>query len=68
MDYMIGLIPYYWHFNGHTQADYLKYPASVIAGSHMNPDLSKSDFGLEFLFGTSMYGENRFPNIDTGDY
>ena len=28
----------------------------------MNPDLKKSDFALEFLFGTSMYGEGLFPN------
>lgn len=62
MDYMLGKVPYYWHFNGRTQDDYLKQPASVITGSRMNPDLKNSDFGLEFLFGTSMYGENLFPD------
>ncbi len=62
MDYMTGLIPHYWHFNHRTQADYLKVPAKILTGTHMNPDLRNSDFGLEFLFGTSMYGENVFPN------
>lgn len=62
MDYMTGMVPYYWHFNHRTQADYLKIPANVLTGSHMNPDLKKSDFDLEFLFGTSMYGEGLFPN------
>ncbi|KYP15267.1 endo-alpha-N-acetylgalactosaminidase family protein [Flavihumibacter sp. CACIAM 22H1] len=62
MDYMLGKIPYYWHFNGRTQEDYLKQPASLCTGSRMNPDLKNSDFGLEFLFGTSMYGENIFPD------
>lgn len=62
MDYMTGLIPYYWHFNHRTQADYLNVPANICTGSHMNPDLRNSDFGLEFLFGTSMYGERRFPS------
>jgi hypothetical protein len=66
MDYMTGLVPYYWHFNHRTQADYLKVPASICTGSHMNPDLRQSDFGLEFLFGTSMYGENRFPGERNG--
>jgi hypothetical protein len=64
MDYMTGLIPYYWHFNHRTQADYLAIPASVCTGSHMNPDLRQSDFGLEFLFGTSMYGEMLFPSVN----
>lgn len=31
----------------------------------MNPDLKRSDFGLEFIFGTSMYGENLFPSERT---
>lgn len=31
----------------------------------MNPDLKRSDFGLEFIFGTSMYGENLFPGERT---
>ena len=62
MDYMTGMIPFYWHFNHRTQNDYMDFPASVVTGSHMNPDLRYSDFGLEFLFGTSMYGENLFPN------
>ncbi len=64
MDYMTGLVPYYWHFNHRTQADYLKVPASICTGSRMNPDLRDSDFGLEFLFGTSMYGENIFPSAN----
>ncbi len=62
MDYMTGMVPFYWHFNNRTQSDYLKIPATICTGAHMNPDLKKSDFGLEFLFGTSMYGENIFPN------
>lgn len=61
MDYMVGLIPHYWHTNFRTQQDYITYPASVLTGTHMNPDLRKSDFGLEFLFGTSVYGETVFP-------
>jgi len=61
MDYMTGLVPYYWHFNHRTQDDYLRDPASLVTGGHFNPDLKHSDFGLEFLFGTSMYGENLFP-------
>lgn len=69
MPYMAGLIPQYWHFNHRTQEDYLKEPASFCTGTHMNPDLKKSDFGLEFLFGTSLYGEPIFPrnakNIDS---
>ncbi|WP_290797517.1 endo-alpha-N-acetylgalactosaminidase family protein [Flavihumibacter sp. UBA7668] len=62
MDYMHGRVPYYWHFNGRTQDDYLKQSAAECTGSKMNPDLKNSDFGLEFLFGTSMYGENHFPD------
>jgi len=62
MEYMTGLVPYFWHFNHRTQEDYLKIPANRLTGSHMNPDLRKSDFDLEFLFGTSMYGEGIFPN------
>jgi len=61
MDYMTGLVPYYWHFNHRTQEDFLNTPAALVAGGHFNPDLKQSDFGLEFLFGTSMYGENLFP-------
>jgi hypothetical protein len=64
MDYMTGIVPYYWHFNHRTQADYLKVPASICTGSHMNPDVRDSDFGLEFLFGTSMYGERLFPSAN----
>ncbi|MCF3107358.1 endo-alpha-N-acetylgalactosaminidase family protein [Niabella sp. CC-SYL272] len=61
MDYMTGLVPYYWHFNHRTQEDFLNTPAGLVTGGHFNPDLKQSDFGLEFLFGTSMYGENLFP-------
>jgi hypothetical protein len=62
MDYMTGLVPHYWHFNHRTQEDYLNIPANVLTSTHINPDLKRSDFGLEFLFGTSMYGEGLFPN------
>ncbi len=62
MDYMTGLVPHYWHFNHQTQDGYLNIPANVLTGTHMNPDLKRSDFDLEFLFGTSMYGEGLFPN------
>ena len=62
MDYMTGLVPHYWHFNHRSQNDYLKVPANILTGTHMNPDLKKSDFDLEFLFGTSMYGEGLFPS------
>ena len=62
MDYMTGFVPHYWHFNHRSQNDYLKVPANRLTGTHMNPDLKKSDFDLEFLFGTSMYGEGLFPN------
>ncbi|MGQ7870743.1 endo-alpha-N-acetylgalactosaminidase family protein [Sunxiuqinia sp. sy24] len=61
MDYMIGKIPFAWHFNHFSQEDYLQYPASVYTGSGLNRDLEYSDFGLGFLFGKSMYGENIFP-------
>lgn len=57
MDYMMGYVPLYWHFNGYSQNDYLKYPASICCGVGLNPDLKKSDFGLGFLFGESCYGE-----------
>ena len=62
MDYMTGLVPHYWHFNHRSQEDYLQIPANILTGTHMNPDLKRSDFDLEFLFGTSMYGEGLFPN------
>ncbi|MEZ4968543.1 MAG: endo-alpha-N-acetylgalactosaminidase family protein [Flavobacteriaceae bacterium] len=61
MDYMTGSVPYAWHFNARTQADYLNVPAKVYTGSGINPDIKTSDFGLGFLFGTSMYGENLWP-------
>uniref|UniRef100_UPI003216E118 endo-alpha-N-acetylgalactosaminidase family protein n=1 Tax=uncultured Draconibacterium sp. TaxID=1573823 RepID=UPI003216E118 len=63
MDYMIGKIPFAWHFNHFSQKDYLKYPASVYTGSGLNRDLEYTDFGLGFLFGKSMYGENIFPQL-----
>lgn len=68
MDYMNGLIPHYWHFNHFAQSDYLKYSASFVTGSSLNPDLKRSDFGLGFLFGKSMYGENLFPNSLNGKF
>lgn len=57
MDYMIGYVPLYWHFNGYKQTDYLGQPASICCGVGLNPDLKKSDFDLGFLFGESCYGE-----------
>lgn len=57
MDYMIGFVPLYWHFNGYQQADYMSQPASICCGVGLNPDLKNSDFGLGFLFGESCYGE-----------
>ncbi|MDR0845710.1 MAG: endo-alpha-N-acetylgalactosaminidase family protein [Tannerella sp.] len=63
MDYMTGDIPLYWHFNGFSQADYLRVPAQVCTGVGINPDVKGSDFELGFLFGTSCYGES-FWNTD----
>jgi hypothetical protein len=63
MDYMVGEVPFAWHFNHRSQEDYLKIPASVYTGSGLNPDVSGTDFGLGFLFGKSMYGETVFPSI-----
>lgn len=57
MDYMIGYVPYAWHFNGFRQKEYLKYPADIYTGSGINPDIKESDHALGFLFGTSCYGE-----------
>lgn len=57
MDYMVGLVPYAWHFNGSTQADYLSTPANIYTGTGLNPDIRSSDHDLAFLFGTSCYGE-----------
>lgn len=64
MDYMIGYVPYAWHFNGFTQADYLKYPAHVYTGTGLNPDIKTSDHALGFLFGTSCYGEPIWQGAD----
>jgi hypothetical protein len=61
LDYLTGLVPWCYHFNYRTQADYLNVPAAMLSGTHMNPDVTNSDFGLEFLFGTSTYGEKSFP-------
>lgn len=61
MDYMTGSVPYAWHFNARTQEDYINVPATVYTGSGINPDIKTSDFGLGFLFGTSMYGEDIWP-------
>ena len=57
MDYMVGRVPFAWHFNGAAQADYLRIPADVYTGSGINPDIRTSDHDLGFLFGTSCYGE-----------
>jgi len=63
MDYMVGYVPFAWHFNHMTQEDYLKIPANIYTGSSLNPDVRNTDFGLGFLFGKSMYGETVFPSI-----
>ena len=63
MDYMVGKVPFAWHFNHMTQKDYLKIPADVYTGSGLNPDVKGTDFGLGFLFGKSMYGETVFPSF-----
>lgn len=57
MDYMIGYVPFAWHFNGANQIDYLRTPANVYTGTGINPDIRSSDHDLGFLFGTSCYGE-----------
>lgn len=62
MDYMVGEVPFAWHFNHMTQEDYLEIPANVYTGSGLNPDIRGTDFGLGFLFGKSMYGETVFPS------
>lgn len=64
MDYMLGYVPYAWHFNGFSQADYLKYPASLYTGTGINPDIRSSDHALGFLFGTSCYGEPIWKGAD----
>ncbi len=63
MDYMIGTVPFAWHFNKIEQQGYLKNPANVYTGSGLNPDLKRTDFALGFLFGKSMYGETVFPSL-----
>ncbi len=63
MDYMLGFVPFAWHFNKMDQAGYLKNPANVYTGSSLNPDLKRTDFALGFLFGKSMYGETVFPSL-----
>jgi len=63
MDYMVGEVPFAWHFNHMTQSDYLKIPAKIYTGSGLNPDVKKTDFALGFLFGKSMYGETVFPSL-----
>jgi hypothetical protein len=57
MDYMTGLIPLAWHFNGFLQADYLRIPAGIYTGTGINPDIKASDHDLGFLFGSTSYGE-----------
>lgn len=57
MDYMVGYVPFAWHFNGASQAEYLRIPAHVYTGAGINPDIRSSDHDLGFLFGTSCYGE-----------
>jgi hypothetical protein len=63
IDYMVGKVPFAWHFNHMTQQDYLRIPANVYTGSGLNPDVKGTDFGLGFLFGKSMYGETVFPSL-----
>lgn len=62
MDYMHNRVPYYWHFNGRSQQDYLRQPVANVTGTKINKDLNNSDIGLDFLFGISMHGENHFPD------
>jgi hypothetical protein len=62
--YLYGLCPHFYHFNGHTQSDYLSFPANVVTGSDFNPDLN-GDKSLRFLFGASMHGEPVFPRNPT---
>lgn len=64
MDYMIGKVPFAWHFNAFSQENYLEYPANVYTGSGLNQDLEYTDFGLGFLFGKSTYGQNVFPHLN----
>ncbi|MCC6287958.1 MAG: hypothetical protein IT249_08735 [Chitinophagaceae bacterium] len=67
MDYMTGVVPFAWHFNNRGVSDYLSISANIYTGSGLNPDLKWTDFGLGFLFGTSMYGEDIFPKKDDAD-
>jgi hypothetical protein len=57
MDYMTGDVPLAWHFNSFSQEQYLSIPAHIYTGVGINPDITDSDFGLGFLFGTTCYGE-----------
>ncbi len=66
MDYMVGIVPFAWHFNKMNQEGYIKIPANVYTGSGLNPDVHKTDFALGFLFGKSMYGETVFPALNQG--
>jgi hypothetical protein len=60
LDYMIGKVPFAYHFYKRNQNDYMKVPATVCTGSDFNPDVP-CDAGLKFLFGISMNGESIFP-------
>lgn len=60
LDYMIGKVPFVYHFYKRNQNDYLNVPASVFTGTDFNPDVP-SDEGLKFLFGISMTAEMMFP-------
>lgn len=57
LDYLLGYVPFIYHFNGFSQQDYLDTPADVCTGSGLNPDIRDTDFDLAFLFGTTCYGE-----------
>ncbi|MDR2119439.1 MAG: endo-alpha-N-acetylgalactosaminidase family protein [Tannerella sp.] len=67
MDYMTGLVPLAWHFNGFVQDDYLRVPADVYTGVGINPDITKNA-ALGFLFGTSSYGEPIWKTPETDDW
>ena len=55
IDYLIGYVPYAWHFTRFRQREYLNIPARVYTGTHINEAVKSSDHDLGFLFGTSSY-------------
>lgn len=67
LDYMVGKVPFVYHFYKRNQDDYLKIPARVFTGTDFNPDVP-SDDGLKFLFGISMTAEMMFPGAWGGQF